>query len=62
MADTLVVPSSTEGYVAALCASGEAVSFHEYDGITHLLAAYASLVPMLDWLGRVEHGERPSTC
>jgi pimeloyl-ACP methyl ester carboxylesterase len=62
LADQLVVPSSTEGYVQGLCAAGEAVSFHEYQGITHLLAAYASLVPMLDWLGKVEHGERPSTC
>lgn len=62
LADQLVVPTSTEGYVKALCAAGESVSFHEFDGITHLLAAYASLVPMIEWLGRVEHGERPSTC
>lgn len=62
LADELVVPSSTEGYVQALCAAGEAVSFHEFEGITHLLAAYASLVPMIEWLGRVEQGERPTTC
>jgi pimeloyl-ACP methyl ester carboxylesterase len=62
LADELVVPSSTQEYVAALCAAGTAVDFHEFDGITHLLAAYASLLPMLRWLGAVERGEASSNC
>ena len=62
LADELVVPSSNADYVAALCAAGESVEFHEFPGITHLLAAYASMVPMLEWLGRVQHAEPVGNC
>lgn len=62
LADKLVAPASTREFVAGLCAAAEHVSFHEYPGVDHAFAAYASL-PALDlWLTRVEAGESPSTC
>ena len=63
LADKLVIPSSTEGYVAALCASGTDVAFHTFRGINHGLAAYASVPSLIPWLERVNSGKDPvSTC
>jgi pimeloyl-ACP methyl ester carboxylesterase len=60
--DKLVVPAATQKFVAGLCTSGENVSFHEYPGITHALAAYASLPALAVWLVQVSAGQAPSTC
>ncbi len=62
LSDQLVVPAATEKYVAGLCASGESVSFHEYPGVTHALAAYASLPALMVWLAQVSMGQSPTTC
>lgn len=60
--DKLVVPAATQQFVVGLCKKGEAVSFHEYPGITHALAAYASLPALTVWLAQVSVGQSPSTC
>jgi pimeloyl-ACP methyl ester carboxylesterase len=62
LADKLVVPAATQKFVAGLCTAGENVSFHEYPGITHALAAYASLPALTVWLAQVSAGQTPSTC
>lgn len=63
LADELVKPKATEDYVTLLCSQGADVAFHRYPGITHGLAAYASLPEMLLWLSTVTSGRTPSsTC
>ena len=62
LSDKLVDPAATTEFVAGLCAKGEDVSYHSYPGITHALAAYASLPALAVWLARVEAGQSPSTC
>lgn len=62
LADKLVAPASTRDFVAGLCAAKEAVSFHEYPGVDHTFAAYASLPALADWLIRVEARQSPSNC
>lgn len=61
LADRLVVPATTEGYVRLLCAQGADVVLHTFPGITHALAADASLPELFLWLAEVEAGRRPST-
>lgn len=62
LADTLVIPTATEGFVAQLCAAGESVLFEKYDGITHGLAAYATLPTALPWFAEVLNGGVRSNC
>ena len=62
LADKLVAPASTRAFVTGLCAAGEAVSFHEYPGVDHTFAAYASLPAFTAWLIKVDAGQSPSTC
>ncbi len=63
LADTLVRPTATEGYVARLCAAGTDVGLHTYAGIDHGLAAYASIPRLMEWLATIDDGGRPaSTC
>lgn len=63
LADELVKPKATEDYVTLLCSQGADVAFHRYPGVTHGLAAYASLPEMLLWLSTVTSERTPSsTC
>ncbi|MCC4908922.1 alpha/beta fold hydrolase [Microbacterium sp. cx-59] len=62
LADTLVIPSATEGYVRLLCAQQTDVTFHTFPDVTHALAAYASLPAVLEWFAEVEAGQRPNNC
>lgn len=61
LADELVKPKATEDYVALLCSQRANVVFHRYPGVTHGLAAYASLPEMLLWLSTVTSGRTPSS-
>lgn len=56
LADTLVVPSATERYVARICAAGERVRFEKYPGVSHGLAAFASLPDVIPWFAEVVAG------
>lgn len=56
-ADELVLPSATEDYVKLLCTQNAEVTFHRYPGVTHGLAAYASLPDLLLWLPTLD-GDR----
>jgi alpha-beta hydrolase superfamily lysophospholipase len=60
LADTLVEPSATRAYVTLLCSQGARVAFHEFPGITHALAAYASIPSLLLWLADVDSGRAPA--
>lgn len=62
LADKLVIPSATEGYVAALCTAGETVQFEKFEGITHALAALASIPSLLGWFEGVLEGDSASVC
>jgi pimeloyl-ACP methyl ester carboxylesterase len=62
LADVLVIPSATEGYVTRLCAAGESVRFEEFHDITHALAAYAAMPFVLEFFDAVLKGESPSDC
>jgi pimeloyl-ACP methyl ester carboxylesterase len=63
LADRLVIPSATRQYVRLICSQGTDVSFHQFGGITHALAAYASVPSLIPWLAEVDRGARPaSTC
>jgi pimeloyl-ACP methyl ester carboxylesterase len=63
LADKLVIPSATRQYVHLLCSQGADVAFHQFGGITHALAAYASIPSLIPWLAEVDRGARPaSTC
>jgi pimeloyl-ACP methyl ester carboxylesterase len=62
LADTLVVPSATAGYVKLLCSQNTAVTSQTFPDVSHALAAYASLPAVLGWFAAVEAGERPSNC
>jgi pimeloyl-ACP methyl ester carboxylesterase len=63
LADKLVIPAATEGYVKLLCSQGATVTFHTYPDITHALAADASIPELMPWLAEVDAGHTaPSTC
>jgi pimeloyl-ACP methyl ester carboxylesterase len=62
LADTLVVPTTTEGYVAGLCSAGESVLFERFDGVTHAMAAFASLPTLTAWFAGVLEGDVESNC
>jgi pimeloyl-ACP methyl ester carboxylesterase len=62
LADVLVVPEATIGYVNALCAAGEHVSFHTFDHVDHGFIADVSLPELLVWIGDVRRGGMPDTC
>ncbi|MFD6166828.1 hypothetical protein ACFWFR_16720, partial [Oerskovia sp. NPDC060287] len=63
----LAVPAAAAVLLAAtlignlLCAQGADVVLHTFPGITHALAADASLPELFLWLAEVEAGRRPST-
>lgn len=56
LSDTLVLPPATQGYVTRLCAAGEAVTFEEYDGITHALIADIAVPKVLTFFGEAMNG------
>lgn len=63
LADTLVIPAATRAYVTMLCSQGTDVSFHRFPGVSHALAAYASIPSLLIWLAQIDAGHHPaSTC
>jgi hypothetical protein len=63
LADTLVIPTATQQFVAGLCSSGSSVTFHRFPGISHALAAYASVPTLMPWFADVLGGKPPlSTC
>jgi pimeloyl-ACP methyl ester carboxylesterase len=57
LADELVRPAATEGYVELLCTQNADVTFHRYPDVTHGLAAYAALPDLLLWLPTLD--DRP---
>lgn len=59
LADELVVPTATRDYVALLCSQGANVTFHTFPGVTHALAADASLPELVPWLADVDAGRTP---
>ena len=62
-ADTLVLPSSTEKYVAGLCAAGEHVDLRIYPGVTHGLIAAEASADVTQWFeDLVAHRPVPNTC
>lgn len=61
LADELVVPGTTEDYVKLLCSQQADVVFHTFPGITHALAADASIPELMLWLAEVDTGHRPNT-
>ena len=63
LADKLVIPAATEGFVKKLCALDEPVTFHEFTGITHGLIAYRAIPTLIPWLAEVNAGITPkSSC
>lgn len=63
LADQLVHPDATEGYVKLLCSQGSDVSFHTFPDVTHALIAEAAVPELMLWLAEVDTGHRPaSTC
>ncbi|CAN5628286.1 lipase family protein [soil metagenome] len=56
LADELVIPTATEGYVERLCAAGEHVEFEKYDGITHALIADVAVPKVIAWYEQVQAG------
>lgn len=62
-ADKLVVPSTTDEYVARLCASGEHVDYRKFDRIGHGLAAIRSRPAVSAWFASLLAGAPvPDTC
>lgn len=61
LADELVVPTTTEEYVKLLCSQDADVVFHKFPGITHALAADASIPELMLWLAEVDTGHRPNS-
>ncbi|WP_291036670.1 lipase family protein [Herbiconiux sp.] len=63
LADRLVHPDATKGYVQLLCSQGTDVSFHELPDVTHGLIAEAAVPELMLWLAQVDTAHRPaSTC
>lgn len=56
LADELVIPTATQGYVERLCAAGERVEFEKYDGITHALIADVAVPKVIAWFEQVQAG------
>jgi pimeloyl-ACP methyl ester carboxylesterase len=61
LADQLVAPSATVAYATLLCSQGADVSFHEFPGVSHGLAAYVSIPTLMPWLNEVNKGARPAS-
>jgi len=61
LADTLVVPATTESYVSRICAAGEHVRFEKYSGVSHALAAFASLPDVIPWFAEIVAGDKGRT-
>ncbi len=62
-ADTLVVPTATEGYVAASCRAGARMTFRLYPTETHGTIANAALPDVLSFLaGGLAGTPPPTTC
>lgn len=59
LSDELVVPAATRDYVALLCSQGVNVAFHTFPGITHALAADASLPELMPWLADIDAERAP---
>lgn len=58
-----MVPAATEGYVKLICSQGANVTFQTFPGITHALAADASIPELIPWLTAVNSGHTPrNTC
>ncbi len=62
-ADQLVKPASTSQYVAAICASGEHVTYRQYPGATHGSIATTASDDVIAFLAAAMNGQPPaSTC
>lgn len=62
-ADTLVIPSATQGYVAASCQAGARMTFRLYPTQTHGTIANAALPDVLAFLaGGLTGASPPTTC
>jgi alpha-beta hydrolase superfamily lysophospholipase len=62
LADTLVIPTATTGFVATLCAAGESVQFDTFAGVTHGLAAFAALPTVLEFFDAAVRAKAPANC
>ncbi len=62
MADSLVIPDATIGFVQALCDAGEHVDFRTFDGVNHGFIADVALPDLFRWIGQVRNDVAPDTC
>ena len=61
--DTIVRPSITTDYVAALCRTGERVRYEKLPGIDHMRAGRASATSAIQWMrDRLDGKRAPTTC
>jgi pimeloyl-ACP methyl ester carboxylesterase len=62
LADSLVIPDATVGFVTSLCAAGEHVDFHTFEGVDHGFIADVALPSLFRWIGDVRGDAVPDTC
>ncbi len=63
MADKLVLPPITLGYMSKLCKAGSAVQLDSLSGVGHLFAARDSAAATINWIaGRFAGTAAPSNC
>jgi alpha-beta hydrolase superfamily lysophospholipase len=61
--DTIVRPSVTADFVAALCRTGERVKYETLRGVDHMRAGRASATSAIQWMrDRLDGKRAPSTC
>ncbi len=61
--DTIVRPSVTADFVAALCRTGERVKYETLRGVDHMRAGRASATGAIQWMrDRLDGKRAPSTC
>ncbi len=63
LADQLVVPRTTDEYVARLCSSGEHVQYRTYERIGHGMVGFRAVPLVRPWFASLLAGESvPDTC
>ncbi len=63
LADPLVLPAATSGYVARLCSAGEDVTFETYSGVNHDYIADVASPKVLEYFAKAMSGTTaPSNC